>query len=58
MTRGSSGNCFFNQDTVTDTALSCSLDGIAPGDHLIVVEEDDCGYPLNAPKLTIKPPTL
>jgi hypothetical protein len=51
----SGSNCFFNTGDVTDSELSCSFDGIEPGDYLIVVQEQDCGYAVNAPKVTIKP---
>jgi hypothetical protein len=40
--------------TVSPKALT-AFDGIEAGDYLIVVQEQDCGYAVNAPRVTIKP---
>jgi len=52
----SGSNCFFIADNVTDSQLTCSFDSIEPGDYLVVVQENDCGYAVKTPTFSVKPP--
>jgi hypothetical protein len=45
-----------NPDGDTDTALTCSFDGVAPGDYVVVVSAKNCGNATYAPPLTITLP--
>jgi hypothetical protein len=52
----SSAECFISAEA-TSGSLSCSFDGIAPGQYKIVATENNCGAAVNWPNLTVTPVT-
>ena len=50
-----SADCQIDPEQLTSSTLVCNLGGnIPPGDYSVVVEEDDCGFVVNSPIVTIQ----